>query len=263
MSVQPVTGHSLAVRPPVNVLGVAIDALTVDELHQAMRQAVQRRWRVTVLHVNAHGLNLACAHPWLQTYLNEVELVICDGKGVQFAAGWLGGHLPARITYADWMWRLAPFAETEGMSLYFLGGRPGVAQGAADRLRERCPNLRIAGCHHGYFDKTRLGTENQRVLAEVNRADPDILIVGFGMPLQERWLMVNRPALQARVVLAGGAVFDYLSGTLARGPDWMTQNGLEWLARLWIEPRRLWRRYLLGNPQFLCRVLRQKLRTAP
>lgn len=96
------------------------------------------------------------------------------------------------------------------------------------------------------------------MVREINASAPDILLVGLGMPLQERWLMQNREKLNAGVALMGGAVFDYVSGGLRRGPRLLTDNGLEWLARLLVEPRRLWRRYLVGNPLFLARVLGQR-----
>jgi N-acetylglucosaminyldiphosphoundecaprenol N-acetyl-beta-D-mannosaminyltransferase len=98
------------------------------------------------------------------------------------------------------------------------------------------------------------------VLQEIQAARPDILLLGLGMPLQETWLMENRHRIDAGVALTGGAVFDYVSGGLRRGPRLLTDNGLEWLARLHLEPRRLWRRYLLGNPIFLLRVLGQVFR---
>jgi N-acetylglucosaminyldiphosphoundecaprenol N-acetyl-beta-D-mannosaminyltransferase len=173
------------------------------------------------------------------------------------AARLLGGRIPERITYADWAWRLAAFAEAEGLSLFLLGARPGVAEVAARRLRALHPDLDIAGVSHGHFDHEPGSPQNEAVLREVNAARPDILLVGLGMPLQERWLMENRRRIEAGVALTGGAVFDYLSGGLRRGPRVLTDNGFEWLARLIIEPRRLWRRYLLGNPLFLLRVLGQ------
>jgi N-acetylglucosaminyldiphosphoundecaprenol N-acetyl-beta-D-mannosaminyltransferase len=86
-----------------------------------------------------------------------------------------------------------------------------------------------------------------------------MLLLGFGMPLQERWLMQNWDCLDVRVALTGGAAFDYISGDLRRGPRFLTDNGFEWLARLFIEPKRLWRRYVIGNPLFLLRVLKQRL----
>ena len=130
---------------------------------------------------------------------------------------------------------------------------------AAVRLTERFPNLRILGTHHGFFDKTPGSLENEDVIQRINAVKPDILVTGFGMPLQERWLMDNWDRIEANVALTGGAVFDYISEELRRAPRWMTDHSLEWLGRLIIEPRRLWRRYLIGNPLFLWRVLKQRL----
>ena len=243
------------VEGPVNVLGVGVDPLTVEELHAEIGRLVHSGERGLVLNANAHCLNLCYEDPKLRDFLNGAEVVFCDGVGVMLAARILGRRLPARITYADWIWQLAAFVESEGFSFYFLGARPGVAQAAARRLKERYPGLEIVGVHHGYFDRS----ENEAVVEEINAAAPDILLVGLGMPLQEHWLMENWHRLDAGVALAGGAVFDYASGRLRRGSHLLTGAGLEWLARLLIEPRRLWRRYLIGNPLFLLRVLRQRL----
>jgi N-acetylglucosaminyldiphosphoundecaprenol N-acetyl-beta-D-mannosaminyltransferase len=134
-----------------------------------------------------------------------------------------------------------------------------VADKAAANLKARFPDLRIVSTHHDYFDKTPGSAENEAVIEQINAVKPNILIVGFGMPLQERWLMENWDHIDANVALTGGAVFDYVSGELQRAPRWMTDNGLEWLGRLLIEPRRLWKRYLIGNPLFIWRVLKQRL----
>jgi N-acetylglucosaminyldiphosphoundecaprenol N-acetyl-beta-D-mannosaminyltransferase len=143
-------------------------------------------------------------------------------------------------------------------SLFLIGSRTGVAESAAVRLQERYPRLNIVGCAHGFFDKTPGSAENERVVEQINALRPNILLVGFGMPLQEGWLVNNWNQLDVDVGLTVGALFDYLSGELTRAPRWMTNNGLEWLGRLIVEPRRLWQRYLVGNPKFLYRVLRQK-----
>ena len=168
--------------------------------------------------------------------------------------------MPQRITYADWIWQLAEFAEARNFSLFFLGAQPGVADRAAARLKERFPRLRIVGTQHGYFSKEAGNAENESVVDRINRLRPNILIVGFGMPLQERWLMDNWDRIQADIGLTGGAVFDYVSGEVPRTSSWMTDHGLEWLGRLIIEPRRLWRRYLIGNPLFIWRVMKQRFR---
>ena len=204
-------------------------------------------------------MNLSCDLPRFRAFLNSADIVFCDGAGVILGARILGHPSSQRITYADWIWQLAKFAEPRDFTFFFLGARPGVADKAAARLRERFPNLRIVGTHHGYFDKTPGSPENEAVIRKINAGKPNILIMGFGMPLQEHWLMENWDRIEANVALAGGAVLDYASGELRRAPRWMTDHGLEWLGRLLIEPRRLWRRYLIGNPLFLWRIFRQKM----
>jgi N-acetylglucosaminyldiphosphoundecaprenol N-acetyl-beta-D-mannosaminyltransferase len=243
----------------IDVLGVGVDPITVDGLHAQIARLVRTGRLGLILNVNAHCLNLCHEDSALRDALNSADIVFCDGAGVMLAARMLGGCIPVRITYAAWIWRLADFAAAEGFSLYFLGARPGVAQEAAGRLRERYPGLRIVGVRHGYFDHSAGSDENEAVLQEINTAAPDILLAGLGMPLQERWLTQNRQRLEAGVVLSGGAVFDYVSGRVRRGPRLLTESGFEWLARLLNEPGRLWRRYLLGNPLFLLRVMRQLL----
>lgn len=243
---------------PIEILGVRVDPLTVDELHQRLAEYIDGDQHALVLHANVHGINLAVEDPSMRQALAQADLLFCDGAGVILGARLLGHHIPERITYADWTWQLAEFAEQRGYSFFFLGAKPGVAQAAADRLLERHPNLKIVGVRDGYFNKTPSHPENEAVLQCINQCRPNILIVGMGMPLQEQWLRENWPRLEANVALTGGAVFDYLSGELQRAPTWMTGHGLEWLGRLLIEPRRLWRRYLVGNPIFLSRVLKER-----
>lgn len=243
---------------------MGVDLLGEEELNAAIPRLVRRGResgvREPVLNVNVHCLNLAYRDPELRRTLNDAPLVFCDGAGVVLGARLLGLPRPDRITYAEWMWSLAGLAAREGLSLYLLGSGPGVAEEAARRLQLRHPALEIAGAEHGYFDKRPGSGENEAVLARISAADPDVLVVGFGMPLQERWLAANRERLGSGVALAGGAAFDYVSGRARRGPRLLTDNGLEWLARLLLEPRRLWRRYVIGNPLFVARVLRERLR---
>ena len=247
----------------VEILGVGVDPLEVGELHRRLARAVRREEHALFMNVNAHALNLLYEDEELRSFFGRAQVVFCDGAGVMLAARLLGRRIPERITYADWIWRLASLAAAEGFTLYFLGGRPGVADEAARNLRRLNPGLEVRGTHHGYFDHRAGSPQNEAVIKQINAASPDILLVGMGMPLQERWLMENWERIDARVALTGGAVFDYASGRLRRGPRLLTDNGLEWLARLFIEPRRLWRRYLIGNPLFLWRVLRQRSRGRP
>ncbi|MCI0398618.1 MAG: WecB/TagA/CpsF family glycosyltransferase [Chloroflexi bacterium] len=247
----------------INILGVRVHALTVALLHQQIDDEIRNGRHSLVLNVNVHCLNLAYELAWLRRLLNNARVVFCDGAGVRLGARILGYHLPQRITYADWIWQLADFCAERGHTLFLLGARPGVVQRAVERLEQRYPRLEIVGVQDGYFNKEREDSENKAVVEEINRLQPDILIVGFGMPLQERWLMENWERLDVHVALTGGAVFDYISGELRRPSSWMTNHGLEWLGRLVIEPRRLWRRYIVGNPRFLWRVLKERFNLLP
>lgn len=241
------------------MLGIRVHALTVDQLHAQIAALVDRGAHALVLNVNVHAMNLALERPWLKDLFNRAEIVFCDGAGIRLGARLLGYRLPQRITYAGWIWQLAGFAAERGLTLFFVGSRPGVAQEAAACLQGRFPALRILGVHHGYFDKSPGSPDNESVVRAINALRPNILVVGLGMPLQEHWLLENWEQVEANVALTGGAVFDYASGQLRRAPRCLTESGFEWLGRLFIEPRRLWRRYLIGNPLFLWRVLRQRL----
>jgi N-acetylglucosaminyldiphosphoundecaprenol N-acetyl-beta-D-mannosaminyltransferase len=241
------------------VLGIQLSTCGQVELLDAIGQGIKMESKMIVLSGNVHSFNLAYRQPWLRNFFNRADIVRLDGAGVRLGAWILGYRTPSRMTWADFAWDLAEFAAPRGFTLFFLGARPGVADKAAVNLKFRFPSLCIVGTHHGYFDKTPGSAENEAVIEQINAVKPNILIVGFGMPLQERWLMENWDRIDANVALTGGAVFDYVSGELQRAPRWMTDNGLEWLGRLLIEPRRLWKRYLIGNPLFIWRVLKQRL----
>jgi N-acetylglucosaminyldiphosphoundecaprenol N-acetyl-beta-D-mannosaminyltransferase len=245
--------------PKIGILGVQTHILDKATLHSYMENIIMESRRALVLNVNVNCLNLAFDKKWLRDFLNEAEIVFCDGAGVMLGARILGHKIPERITYADWMWELAEFAESRNFSFYFLGAKPGTAQKAAERIHNRYRNIRILGYHHGYFDKSKNSYETKALIHSINKLKPNILVLGFGMPTQERWLMENWDRIDTNIALSGGAVFDYISGDLRRAPEWMTDHSLEWLGRLIIEPKRLWKRYLLGNPLFLWRVFMQRL----
>ena len=243
----------------IDILGVDVHPCTVQELHQEIKTLIDNNAHALILNVNVHCINLAYEQPWLRDFLNTAHVNFCDGAGVILGAQILGEKIPERITYAEWIWKIAEFSKANQFSFFFLGAKPGVAERAAARLQQRYPNLQIVGIQHGYFDKTPNSPENTAVIQKINAAKPNILLLGFGMPLQERWLMENWEKIDANIALTGGAVFDYVSGELRRAPKWVTDSGFEWLGRLFIEPRRLWRRYLFGNPTFMWRIVRYRI----
>lgn len=242
--------------PKIQFLGLSLNPISVEELHRFIESVIQSRQKALILHLNIQGANLAIENTWLKEFYQKAPLVFCDGDGIRLGLKILGYEPPAKITYAAWIWQLAAFCEEKGRSLYLLGSKPGVAEKAAERLTGKFPRLQIAGTHHGYFEKE--GSENEKVLSEINRAKPDILLVGLGMPLQEKWLSEYWQKIESRVCLTAGAALDYTSGNLKRAPAWMVRLHIEWLFRLFQEPQRLFVRYVIGNPKFLFRVLKEK-----
>ncbi|MDH5536877.1 MAG: WecB/TagA/CpsF family glycosyltransferase, partial [Betaproteobacteria bacterium] len=148
--------------------------------------------------------------------------------------------------------RLCRMAADEGLSLYLLGARPGVAAAVAENARKRVPQLAIAGHRDGYWAEQ----DEQSVVSAIRASGADILLVAMGAPRQELWIAKNAPRLGVKVALGVGGLFDFYAGRVARAPLWLRELGLEWTYRLLQEPRRMWRRYVIGNPLFLWRAWR-------
>lgn len=251
-----VTGPS----PSLRLLGVRIDLLTMQGLHEKISQHISTSGCSIVAYINIHAVNLACDIPWFKNFLNNAEITFCDGHGVMLGARILGCDMPEKITAAHWTPLFAKYCADHGHSWFLLGSEPGIAEEAAHRLQSIAPGLKIVGSHHGFFDKSSASPDNARVIELINQADPDILFVGFGMPLQEKWVMENRGHIHARVALMAGATLNYAAGHHKRPPGWLTDHGLEWLGRWWYEPKRLAGRYFIGNPLFLARCVRERVR---
>ena len=245
-------------RPDMWILGVPVHRVGSEQILTFIRQVVVHNEKAIILNVNAHCVNLALKHAWLNELLGEAQMVHCDGDGVRLGLRILGEDPPPKVSYNVWYWEVCRFCQLHGLSMYLLGARPGVAAEAGRLTEARFPGVRIAGTHHGYFDKA--GSENLRVVQGINAARPDILLTCFGMPEQERWIRDNWTKLQVHVFLSGGAALDYAAGRIAIAPSWMVRAHLEWLFRLVREPRRLGRRYVVGNPLFLGRVLLQRVK---
>ncbi len=214
--------------------------------------------RAVVAYLNVHVANEARRNERLREFLCQADVLYCDGAGIRLGSWILGDPLPTRLTAADWFVDLLQHLASERLTVYLLGADPGVSERARAVLAERIPEHTIIGTHHGYF-LTAAGGE-AAVIAEIGRLRPDVLFVGLGTPAQEEWVARHRDVLSAKVLFPIGAVLDFVSGRVPRCPPWMGRCGIEWVYRLWTEPRRLSGRYLLGNPRFLTRMVAQRLR---
>ncbi len=246
-------------RNRVYILGVGIDPITKADLLASVREGILQKRNTLISYVHVKGLNVASETPWLRDYFNRSDIVYCDGVGVRLGAYLLGRSLPERFTLADWIDDLLAAISEAGGSLFLLGNPPGVAEKSLEVFTVRFPKVQPAGAHHGFFDMTPGSQENEAVVAKINASGADVLLVGMGIPLQEKWICENRARLNVRVIMAVGGVFEYFGGGLNRAPGWVTDNGFEWLSLLIQEPLRYWKRYLFGNPLFILRVLKQRL----
>jgi len=210
-----------------------------------------------VIHyINAHVANQAFKIPRLKRLLKKAAVTYCDGAGVAKAAQILGKKLPHRLTLADFVFdMLRAFAKAE-RKVYILAGDKGLPAEAITIIDEQVTGHTVVGFHHGYILKDRAA--NQAVIDEINMLKPDIVLVGFGTPLQEFWIDKHKHELDVAVLYAVGAVMDYHTGRLPRCPYWMGPVGLEWLFRFKAEPRRLFTRYIIGNPWFMARIYLRK-----
>jgi N-acetylglucosaminyldiphosphoundecaprenol N-acetyl-beta-D-mannosaminyltransferase len=239
------------------VLGVRIDGWELTGLLDAVVTWIRDPdgQKKTVLYANVHVLNTAYRSASLSDALRRATTVYCDGSGVRLGAALLGQSLPMRMTAADFVTPLCRRLAATGASMFLLGGADGVAERAAGLIEERHPGLKVAGTHHGYV----FAEDDPDLLRTLNASGADIVLVGMGTPLQELWISRNRTRIEAPVVWAVGALFDFIAGIERRGPDWMLANHMEWAARLMANPGRQWRRYLIGNPLFVTRVLKQRM----
>jgi N-acetylglucosaminyldiphosphoundecaprenol N-acetyl-beta-D-mannosaminyltransferase len=244
------------VAPSLSILGVNIHAVDRGQLNDILSGLLGngecKQW---ISYVNIYAINLAIQFEWFRKFLNDSFVTYCDGEGVRLGSKMLGNGLPERIVMSDWIYDVCRLCEESGYGIYLLGSTQVVVEKACSELVSRYKKLKILGCHHGHLTDA----ETAEVVSSINSLEPAVLVVGMGMPLQEEWIMKNLDHLNVKIILNAGSCFDFVSGFKRRCPEWMAQTGLEWLFRLIQEPKRLWKRYLIGNPLFMYRVLRQGL----
>jgi N-acetylglucosaminyldiphosphoundecaprenol N-acetyl-beta-D-mannosaminyltransferase len=179
----------------------------------------------------------ATRDPELKAILNRTDLAVPDGVGLVWAARRRGADLPGRVAGFDLLMRVLERGSREGLKVFFLGSRPGVAAEAARRCLERWCGLQVAGTSHGYFPPA----DDEKMARLVAASGAELVAVGMGSPRQEKWIARHRELLVGLVALGVGGSLDVLSGRVRRAPDWMAEQGLEWLGRFITQPER-WRR---------------------
>ena len=241
----------------IELLGTQLDPVTFEEAVALVEEAVSTRRPTLNASLNAAKVVRVQADSELREAIAGCELITADGVPVMWAARLFGHRVPERVNGTDLMEALLARAEEKGWSVYLLGARQEVLDGARDELARRHPRLRIAGSRNGYFKPE----EEPAVVADIVAARPDILFVALATPAKELFQARHRDALRVPFTMGVGGSLDVLAGRMRRAPRWAQSHGLEWAFRLAQEPRRLLVRYLVGNARFVLLVLRELVRT--
>lgn len=239
----------------VNILGFYVDKITMNELIQKIDSFVGNpigRPHTIVL-LNPHLLLEARKNKEYEEYIKNSDVVTADGIGIILAAKLRGEKFPERVTGTDLMPELGKLCARKGYALYLLGGEPGVAEKTKEIYEKKYPGIKIVGAHHGYFSLE----EEDGIVKDINIKNTQILIVCMGAYRQEMFIKRNLDKLNVALCFGNGAAFDFISGRVKRAPKWMQKAGLEWFWRLIHEPRRLWKRYLIGNTIFIWLVFKE------
>ncbi len=256
--VLPVTNHGW----PVAILGVPFDNLTLAEAVRRISAMIAERRPHYVATANVDFLVQARGDVELRRILLEADLVLCDGTPLVWASRWLGNPLRERVAGSDLVPALVREAAEKGHRLFLLGAGAGVAAGAAERLHEQHPSLIICGHYSPPFSGL-LEMDHEEAASRIREARPDVLLVSFGCPKQEKWIAMHYRSLGVPVVIGVGASLDFLANRVRRAPPWMRRSGLEWGYRLLQEPRRLFRRYANDLARFAPAITSQVLSLSP
>lgn len=241
------------VGPRFDVLGVRVDAVTPRAVVAAVEKAIETQAKTYVVFSTVSSILSARDDDRVNDAMEDASVVAPDGMPLV----WLGRKAKRsveRVYGPDFMLELMA-ATGPRLRHFFYGGAPGVADEMAARLRERFPDLVVAGTHSPAVVNGAQVLEDD--VALVNAARPDVVWVGLGHPKQELWMQTHRALLDAPVLAGVGAAFDFHSGRKKEAPRWVKRSGLQWLHRLASDPRRLWRRYLVGNTRFVALLARE------
>lgn len=237
-------------RLDLELLGLSITNVTMED---ALDMVLGAAGGMHTMHfVNAHCINVAAKDSKYRKILSQSEALFADGSGIKLAGKWLGTPIIDNVNGTDMFPLLCEACARSGKRLFLLGAAPGITQKVADWTKEHTESEVVAGYHHGFFTSA----EESSVVESINSSGADLLLVAMGVPTQEKWIARLRDRLDVPVCMGVGGLFDFYSGSIPRAPKWMRSLGIEWVWRLCMEPRRMWRRYIVGNVVFIVRIAR-------
>ena len=242
----------------VNIFNIRINPLRRSEFLAIIESAIRNRRQLAQFGVNSATINDIVRNDEFRNTINSADLVHIDGMSVVWALRSFGYAVPERVATPDLADDILAMANRERMSIFLFGAQENILSECRNNIEKKFPKIVIAGSRNGYYRPE----EEKDIFDLINKANPDILFLGMSSPKKELFFESYRHKLNARYILGVGGYFDIISGHIRRAPQWMQDTGLEWLFRLIQEPRRLWKRYLIGIFQFFCLVTKEKFRRA-
>ena len=228
--------------------------ITIPTALALIEESVVAQKKKSFFFINANSLNIATRNDQHFTNLRLGDYVFADGMGIRLACKLQGQRLVDNVNGTDLLPHLCQLIEKKNFSVFLLGAKPGIAKKMKYKLEQTYAGINIVGEHHGYFKSQN----SQRVIDKINNVKPDIVLVALGSPYQEDWINIHKSQLTTNALIGVGGLFDFASGQIKRAPKFMRKNGLEWVYRLYQEPVRLFKRYIIGNPVFIGKVLLHK-----
>ena len=235
----------------IRLFGLRLSDVSLREAAETTINRARSGSKLQIFFVNAHCINIAAHNKQYNHILKNNELLYADGVGMAIAARICGQHLTNNVNGTDLFPLLCEHAARHKVPIALLGSKPGIADACAAQMKAAYPGLQITFAHHGYSSRD----DDPDIIRSINNCGAGILLVAKGVPAQEMWIAENREAINTPVILGVGALFDFYSGTVKRAPPLVRQLRLEWLFRLLIEPRRMFTRYVIGNPVFILRAI--------
>lgn len=240
-------------RKTINILDIPVDNVTMTEAVERFKVLLSEPGVHTVYTPNAEIMMAAQREPDLKEILSNADMLLPDGAGVVLASKIIRYPLKERVAGYDFTLNCFNLCSNMNISFFFFGGKPGVAEEAANKVKKDNPNINIVGIRDGYFSDD----EESKIIDLINSANPDVLLVALGAPRQEKWIHKNKHRLNAKICIGVGGSFDVLAGKAQRAPEFFQKNGLEWLYRLYKEPWRYKR--MMDLPRFILLVTSKKL----
>lgn len=244
----------------IELLGLSILNKSFSEIVCEIDDCIKKKCKKIYFPVNVDMVVKSQHDGEFRSVLKANPSLLFDGMPLIWAANFLGNSVGEIISGSDLFPALCKFAAANKYKVFFLGAEPGVAIKAAGLLRTIYPSLTVAGVYSPPYGLESTQGECQKIVDMINKSTADILFIGLGAPKQEKWIWKHKDLIHAPVSVCIGAGFDFMAGKLKRAPKWMRRAGLEWFWRLMLEPRRLWKRYLIDDMKFFQLVLKEKLK---